>query len=97
MSFGDCPPGGVVCTFMMTFRNVRPKCGTEKLDTSARALTRSLQTYVRTRCLMVSTNQADPGCFHFKILMNIDGMTLILFFSSPPFSAGPQKPQTLTP
>ena len=28
--------------------------------------------------------------------MNIDGMTLILFFSSPPFSAGPQKPQTLT-
>jgi hypothetical protein len=29
--------------------------------------------------------------------MNIDGKTLILFFSSPPFSAGPQKPQTLTP
>ena len=27
----------------------------------------------------------------------IDGTTLILFFSSPPFSAGPQKPQTLTP
>jgi hypothetical protein len=29
--------------------------------------------------------------------MNIDGTTLILFFSSPPFSAGPQKPHTLTP
>jgi hypothetical protein len=28
--------------------------------------------------------------------MNIDGMTLILFFLSPPFSAGPQKPQTMT-
>ena len=27
---------------------------------------------------------------------NMDGMTLILFFSSPPFNAGPQKPQTLT-
>jgi len=29
--------------------------------------------------------------------MNIDGTTLILFFSSPSFSAEPQKPQTLTP
>ena len=29
--------------------------------------------------------------------MNIDGTTLILFFSSPQFSEGPQKPQTLTP
>ena len=29
--------------------------------------------------------------------MNIDGPTLILFFSSPTFSAGPKKPQTLTP
>jgi hypothetical protein len=28
--------------------------------------------------------------------MNIDGTTLI-FFSSPPFSAGPQKPPTLYP
>ena len=28
--------------------------------------------------------------------MNIDETTLI-FFSSAPFSAGPQKPQTLTP
>jgi hypothetical protein len=27
--------------------------------------------------------------------MYIDGKTLILFFSSPPFSSGPQKPQTL--
>ena len=26
----------------------------------------------------------------------MDGMTLILFFPSPPFNAGPQKPQTLT-
>jgi hypothetical protein len=28
--------------------------------------------------------------------MNIDGKMLILFFSSHPFDAGPQKPQTLT-
>ena len=28
--------------------------------------------------------------------MNIDATTLILFFSSPPINAGPQKPQTLT-
>ena len=28
--------------------------------------------------------------------MNIDGKTLILFFSSPPFNAGPQKPPALT-
>ena len=38
------------------------------------------------RCLMVSTDQADPSCF-----MNIDGMTLISFFLSPPFSAWLQK------
>ena len=24
-------------------------------------------TYLYTRCLMVSTNQADPSCFYFKI------------------------------
>jgi hypothetical protein len=35
--------------------------------------------------------------FLLQNFMNIDGTTLILFFSSPPFSAGPQKPQTLTP
>ena len=35
--------------------------------------------------------------FLLQNFMNIDGKTLILFFSSPPFSAGPQKPQTLTP
>ena len=29
--------------------------------------------------------------FLLQNFMNIDGMTLILFFSSPPFSAGPQK------
>ena len=40
---------------------------------------------------MVSTIQADPSCF-----MNIDGGTLILFCLSTPFSAGPQKPQTMT-
>jgi hypothetical protein len=28
--------------------------------------------------------------------MNIDGTTFILFFSSPSFTAGPQKPGTLT-
>ena len=41
---------------------------------------------VYSRCLMVSTDQADPGCF-----MNIDGTTLISFFLSLPFIAGPQK------
>ena len=45
---------------------------------------------------MVSTNQADPQCFLLQSFMNINGTTLILFFSSPPFSADPQKPQTLT-
>ena len=34
--------------------------------------------------------------FLLQNFMNIDGMTLILFFLSPPFSAGPQKPRTLT-
>ena len=24
-------------------------------------------TYLRTRCLMVSTDQADPSCFYFRI------------------------------
>ena len=43
---------------------------------------------------MVSTNQADPQCFLLQSFMNINGTTLI--FSSPPFSADPQKPQTLT-
>jgi hypothetical protein len=28
--------------------------------------------------------------------MNIDGTTMVLFFSSPPLYAGPQKPGTLT-
>ena len=35
-------------------------------------------------------------CQPIKNFMNIDGTTLILFFSSPPFSAGPQKHQTST-
>ena len=43
------------------------------------------------RRLMGSTDQADPSFFLLQNFMNIDGMTLILFFSSPPFSAGPQK------
>ena len=34
--------------------------------------------------------------FLLQNFMNIDGTTLILFFSSPPFSAGPQKPRTST-
>ena len=34
--------------------------------------------------------------FLLQNFKNIDGTTLILFFSSPPFNAGPQKPQTLT-
>ena len=45
---------------------------------------------------MVSTNQSDPGCF-FQNFMYIDETTFILFFSPPPFSAGPQKSQTLIP
>ena len=34
--------------------------------------------------------------FLLQNVVNIDGTTLILFFSSPPFNAGPQKPRTLT-
>ena len=34
---------------------------------------------IRSRCLMVSTSQADPSCFYFRI-MNIDGRMLISFF-----------------
>ena len=52
-----------------------------------------LPTCLSTRCLMVSTDQANP----IQNFMNIDGTMLILFFlSSPPFNAGPQKPPALT-
>ena len=34
--------------------------------------------------------------FLLQNFLNIDGTMLILFFSSPPFSAGPQKLGTLT-
>ena len=47
---------------------------------------------VKSRCLMVSTDQADPSCFYFRISwILIDRTTSILFLSSPTFSAGPQK------
>ena len=41
------------------------------------------------RCHMVSTNQADSRCFYFRISWIL--MEWQFFFSSPPFSAGPQK------
>ena len=47
------------------------------------------------RCLMVSTNQADPTCFYFRISWILMEGRRVYFFSSPPFNAGPQKPQTL--
>ena len=45
---------------------------------------------VRIRCLTVSWYKL----FLLQNFMNIDGRTLILFFSSPPFNAGPQKSRT---
>ena len=45
---------------------------------------------------MVSTNQADSRCFYFRISWILMARHWFYFFLSPPFSAGPQKPQTLT-
>ena len=48
--------------------------------------------WVCIRCLMVSTNQADPGCFYFRISwILMEGRWF--YYSS--FNARPQKPQTL--
>ena len=54
------------------------------------------ETTIHTRCLMVSTNQADPRCFYFRISWILMGRHWFHFFLSSPFSAGPQKPWTLT-
>ena len=48
------------------------------------------------RCLMVWTNQADPIRFYFRISWILMEQRWFNFFLSPSFSAGPQKPPTLT-
>ena len=52
--------------------------------------------YICNRCLMVSTNQAYPSSFYFRISWILMKEHWFYFFSSPPFNAGPQKPRTLT-
>ena len=47
--------------------------------------------FVYIRRLMVSTDQADPSCFYFRISWILMERRWFYFFSSPPFSAGPQK------
>ena len=48
------------------------------------------------RCLMVLTDQADPSCFYFKISWILMEWHGFYFSLSPSFSAGLQKPRTLT-
>jgi hypothetical protein len=48
--------------------------------------------YLRTYKTSYGVNRSSwSKLFLLQNFMNIDGMTLILFISSPPFSAGPQK------
>ena len=49
------------------------------------------------RCPVPSTDQALPSCFYFRISWILMEWHWFYFFLSPSFSAGPQKPQTLTP
>ena len=48
------------------------------------------------RCVMVSTDQADPIRYYFRISWILMERCWFHFFLSPLFSAGPQKPPTLT-
>ena len=51
--------------------------------------------YIR-RLVLVSTDQAIPSCFYFRISWILMEQHFFYFFLYPWISAGPQKPQTLT-
>ena len=51
---------------------------------------------LHTRCPVLSTDQAIPSCFYFRISWISMEQRCFYFFLSPRVSGGPQKLQTLT-